>query len=280
MRKLVLVGAVLALVLAGCTQQLQGGEEPAELENRGVVVEEATVLDSTVKQDRETRLVVRLQNTNPMPVTDFSATLSNTGEVVKTPLQGSEQCSGGTIPAATGSVPSSVVCAWRLDTSNVDVSVGEKNFPITATLRYTSSIGMQEDSMKFLFVDENTNPQPSVTSFDNGEVSVSVDHPTRLYAGEKTNISLFVTTSNIGEGMLPTRQVNLSYDGSLFDDAGFTIQGGLCERTEFLRQDARSASIECILNGVEKTPRTQHTLRMNATYVYRKTLPMSLTVVP
>lgn len=283
MRRLT-IALVAAILVAGCTAlpQDDGGDE--QQSQRGLVVEQASLESTTVERGRSTRLILRVANTNPIPVDDFSADLSNLGGIQATPVEPGGGCSG-TLSAATTS-PGTLTCVWRLDTSGLAAD-DAGSYPIGITMEYTGAVTMQTGTLKFTFVQGLPERTTTTRSYSNGEVAMDVTHRTR-YATDTDAVTLDLTLRSEGSGRIrpenDVRRANLSYSGSLMGPFGFTDGDGTdteprCTAANFLTGET-STTITCNLFRSDSIAAgTTYSLRVNGTYPYQRYREVPLRVV-
>lgn len=281
-RTLPLLCIVLALAAAGCTALPSTDDGDTGFTVRGLVIDEATIVDPVVGRGQQTELVLRLANTNPTAVRDVTATLSNLG-----PVTADGSCSfGAPIPAATGNTPTTRTCVWTLDTSGLDAA-DEGTYPLGLTLEYTADLTMSGDTPKVTFTDDLPSRVTASNTYTNGELTMTTTSRQEYTTGSP-NISVDITLRNVGSGDLvpdgASRTVSLSYSGSLLDIYGFAGAQSeqRCTTAHFLTGE-RSASITCVLSDDAEagsgTDGTTYSLRIAASYDYRRYTELPFQVV-
>lgn len=281
MRKTLIV-LLLALILAGCTSPLSpddGSGDDEAPQARGLLIQDVSLEQSSIRPSQGTRLVLRIANTNPTDITGIDVGLSNFGQISQT--QTESECEDGSITGMSADMtePITETCAWSLDTSGVDVSGGSQRIPITVTLEYSGTMTMQRSSMDFTFT-EDASTQSTSSSFTNGEITLSTTHqPEQLPTTD--SISIGIGVSNVGDGQVLGQQVNISYSGPMRDLFDFP-QNHRCS-TLYFQENARSTSATCEFTefgggGASLTDGSSSRLRLEADYRYQRIRQVPLTV--
>lgn len=284
--RLRIAALVLAVVVAGCTSPLGGGDGgdddgPAI---RGVVVEQAELEDSTVSTGGSTRVILRVHNTNPTPVTDFSAAVTNTGPM--TAELDSGPCDGGTLSAAAAAATTRT-CVWSIDASGLGAD-DAGTYPLQLRIEYNSTLRMIKNTPKFTFVSDVEDRSTVTQSYSNTELRMSVTHRPEHPTGVST-VEVDVDLADTGSGdVVPVSgtDVALSYSGSMID--AFREWGGevseedgkrRCRQANFIAGSDTTA-ITCVLHSTSDSLSDGETLnlRIDADYGYRRYLELPLTV--
>ncbi len=278
MRTTVIV-LLVAILLAGCTSPLasdDGSGDDEAPQARGLLIQDVSLEQSSIRPSQDTRLVLRIANTNPTDITDISVGLSNYGQLAPTQTEG--ECADGSISGMTADMtePITETCAWSIDASNVDVDGGAQQIPITVTLEYSGTMTMQQSSMDFTFT-EDASTQSMSSSFTNGEITLSTTHqPEQL--PDTDLVSIGIGVSNVGDGRVLDREVSISYTGPMTDLFSFPSDHR-CS-TLYFQENARSTSATCEFqrSGGTVTEGSSSRLRLEADYRYQRIRQVPLTV--
>lgn len=285
-----LLALLVVVAVAGCTSPLGdgGGDGDSGPTIEGVKVVQAELEDSTLSRDRETRLVLRVENTNPVPVRNFTASLSNTG-----PLSvelGSGPCGpeGSTLSAAAGSAITRT-CVWNISTYGVSgTQVG--TYPVQLRLAYNATVTMVQNTPKFTFVSDVEDRSETTQSYSNGELEMTVRHVSEQSTGA-ANVETDIAVEDVGGGdVIPGgdgTDVRLRYGGSMMDS--FRFWGGdvsedlgtrRCRNINFIGGSS-SGSTTCVLypsGSASFSEGETLNLRVAAGYTYRRFLELPITV--
>jgi hypothetical protein len=277
MRKAVIV-LLVGLILAGCTSPLGPGEESGDDEAppaRGLLIQDVSLEQNSIRPSQGTRLVMRIANTNPTDITGIDVGLSNFAQLSVS--QTENECEDGSISGMTSDMtePITETCAWSIDASGVDVSGGSQQIPITVTLEYSGTMTMQQSSMDFTFT-EDASTQSASSSFTNGEITLSTSHQPEQLPGTDS-ISIGIGVSNVGNGRVLGQQVNMSYAGRMTDLFEFP-SNHRCS-TLYFQENARSTSATCeFTGGTSMNEGDSSRLRLEADYRYQRIRQVPLTV--
>lgn len=280
MERLALV-LIAAMLVAGCTALPQDGNDDQQ-QQRGLVVQDASLESSVVERGRSTRLILRVANTNPVPIDDFSAELSNLGDINADPVEPAGGCSGEIAEATTS--PGILTCVWTLDTGGLDPD-DTGSYPVAITMDYTGTLTMQEGTPAITFTDDLPSRRTATRSYTNGELGMDVTHRTE-HATTTDSVPVDVTLRSIGSGRIrpeaEVRRVTMDYDGSLMDVFGFTSgetdTGERCRRANFLSGET-STTITCnLFRDGTIAAGTTYNLRIAATYRYQRYRELPLRV--
>jgi len=268
-----------AVVLAGCTSPLGPNEESGGDEAppaRGLLIQDVSLEQSSIRPSQDTRLVLRIANTNPTDITDIEVGLSNFGQLGVS--QTESECEDGSMAGMTSDMtePITETCAWSIEASSIDVSGGSQQIPITVTLEYSGTMTMQQSSMAFTFT-EDASTKSTSSSFTNGEITLSTSHQSEQLPGTDS-ISIGIGVSNVGDGRVLDRQVTISYSGPLTNQFSFPSDHR-CS-TLYFQENARSTSATCEFteDGSSLTEGSSSRLRLEADYRYQRIRQVPLTV--
>lgn len=293
MRQRTVIMLLVLAVLAGCTSPLDGGGEDGTEEDRTGVTIDISLTEDELFTGGITQLIVRAQNYNPEPLTAFTATLTNPGDLTDsgalrlaegTQGDGVTVCDASPVPAEGLAGPGIEECIWEITPGEGFVPAGKDSvtLPLLLLMNYTGTVYNEERALSVTFQDPQditpgTTDSRSVT-VNNGDIRGTVTHtsPVGTDSGE---VPVTVTVANTGPGHI-TGAVRVGFSGSLAQqaDAGSSCTDDLT--LTFIRSQ-QTQTVECrfVVPNPGGLDDTEFQVRPEFTYTYRVSHELPLTVI-
>lgn len=286
---------LLALVvLAGCTSPLGGGEGDGDQERTGVEIDLSLTADE-VFAGGMTQLIGQVQNYNPEPLTAFTVTLANAGDLASsgalTLAEGTEGdevtvCTLEEVPAEGLSGPGIRECIWEIAPPDGFVGAGKDSvtLPLLLLMNYAGTVYSEGSALPVTFQDpEDITPGATASrsvTVENGDIRATMTHtaPVSTASGE---VPVSISVANTGSGHIQG-EVDIDFSGSLTDLSLDTGQSSCLPRVtlNFIRSQ-QTNTVECqfVVSSPGNLDDTDFTLRPEFTYTYRVSHELPLTII-
>ncbi|MCJ7478682.1 MAG: hypothetical protein MUP63_00700 [Candidatus Nanohaloarchaeota archaeon QJJ-7] len=290
MRKIIIM-MVAVIIVSGCTSlPSQNGDNTGTKESAGELeVLQSSFTEQQIYENSETSFILRVSNSNTVPLKDFEAWLSNTGprNSVSARVIGEGACSDRCACEYSLIEPRDVspvkLCQWDISVGDLPSGVSQTSYPVTVNMEYMTNLTTR-DPIKVVGREEVAPKSELVKtySFTNGIMDVSLSLPEGVRAdSEKRTITADITISNVGPGSIKKengmKSVDLFYSGSFTD----IFEPVNCREVEFFESE-KTTHITCRFEEKDSSSiqeATSYSLDMNVQYSYSRLSDTGLSVV-
>jgi len=181
----------LALLASGCA------ENTTSATGKGLVINDFSISDNTLRPNQEANLQVTLQNYHERPTTINNISIFNEGELTVE----NKQCTSDDIREAREGLYPQLSCSWTVKAPGEDFIQGfkSKKTPLKLRLNYSTQFENQEPlkvNFKELSSIESSNSRS--VSFGNGEISLKAESESPAALSNPQPIR--ITVQNQGPG--------------------------------------------------------------------------------
>jgi len=188
---------MLVILASGCA------ENTGTSTGKGLVINDFSISDNTLRPNQEANLQVTLQNYHERPTTINNISIFNEGELTVD----NKQCTSDDIREARDGLYPQLSCSWTVKAPGEDFIAGfdSKKTPLKLRLNYSTQFENQEPlKVNFKELSEIERSESRKISFGNGEVKLQAETESPAALSKPQPVKITVQNKDLAESMETT----------------------------------------------------------------------------